>query len=49
MVVHRHQELCTKPWTRSLNLKGSTQSVSRSPSGYDRRTSMCQFTSTTVC
>jgi hypothetical protein len=55
MVVHRHQELCTKPWTRILNLKGSTQSVSRSPCGYDlqaantRRTSMCQLTPTTAC
>ena len=31
MVVHRHQELCTRPWTRILNLKGLIPSVSRSP------------------
>ncbi len=55
MVVHRHQELCTKPCTRILNLKGSIPLVSRSPCGYDlqaantRRTSMCQLTSMTVC
>ena len=55
MVVHRHQELCTKPWTRISNLKGSIPLVSRSPCGYDlqaaniRRTSMCQLTSTTAC
>jgi hypothetical protein len=54
-VVHRHQELCTKPWTHILNLKGSTYLVSRSPCGYDlqaantRRTSMCQLTLTTDC
>ena len=27
-VVHRHQEICTKPWTRILNLKGSIPLVS---------------------
>jgi hypothetical protein len=34
-VVHRHQELCTNPWTHISNLKGLTQLVSRSPCGYD--------------
>jgi hypothetical protein len=55
VVVHRHQELCTKPSTRILNMKGSTQLVSRSPCGYNlqaantRRTSMCQLTLTAAC
>ena len=49
------QALHKKPWTRILNPKGSTQSVSRSQCGCDlqavntRRTYMCLLTLTTAC